>query len=155
MLLIWGYIAFKVFDAVKENSELIPVYQGNLELTQTDSDSLNNYELKLDYPDPFLKRRSNVAAKINDPNSNRSDTKSTAQVTKTVKALPLRWPNINYKGTIANKKAAKALFMISIDGVNNFFHEGDERNDLKLLRAYKDSIRLEFIGKEKRTFLKQ
>ena len=153
VLLVWGMIGYRVFNALKGNSETYPVYQAPPSVQGSDSTQSNAYSLIKNYPDPFLKKeRRSVSGISTKTNSSRAKVKT--RVTKTVVPIPLRWPVVNYKGSIERRSTSSILYVLEIEGINYFLSKGDEENDLKLLEVYEDSVKVEFKGKEKRVFHK-
>ncbi len=152
VLIIWGLIFFQVRKAVSSSNQPISTTVP-LEQLHTEVRDSSNYKLKLDYADPFLKNRKPLVR-----------TKSTAnptpkkitkpKVMKTITKLPLKWPNVVYKGLISNKKGNKSIYLLEVDGASLLMTAGEERDHLKLLKAYQDSVRVEYKGDERRTFIK-
>jgi hypothetical protein len=152
VLLVWGLIGFRIYKAMSGGSDETVVYQTGPQFVEKTSDTIAVYKLKLDYVDPFLKKRNTYVAGGTGLTNPSKRVKPKVKVKKTV--IPLRWPVINYKGLIQKTKGDVSLYILEIDGVSHFLSVGDEQQQLKLLRADADSIRLEFQGKEKRTVVK-
>lgn len=154
VLVIWGVILFRVLSAVGGKDDFAPIQRApNIALSET-LDSVD-YQLKLDYPDPFLKRvsRSRGPVAANNPNGG-SSKKRNGKVVKTVKKLPLKWPKVDYMGIIRNKNEETPLCLIQVDGKPHFLRLNEEIEELKLLAAYQDSIKFRFKDKENRMFYK-
>ena len=56
VLLIWGIIGYRIYKAVKGNSEVSITTVSHLPVTMARVET-TAYELQLDYDDPFLKNR--------------------------------------------------------------------------------------------------
>lgn len=153
VLLIWGAIFFQVKQAVSSNGRPVKIttVQAGVKTLSADTSS---YQLKLEYEDPFLRNHRPIV--IHQPSTNPGPTPKKPVVKKTVVKIPLKWPVITYRGLISNKKDKRnIIYLVEVDGASVFMHPGEVKNDLHLLQANPDSIRLEFKGEEKKTFIKQ
>lgn len=152
VLVVWGLIFFQIKKAVSSGGKPVPVVKAQERLIVENRDTIT-YTLKLDYEDPFLKNKRIVVHNPSPVNS--KPTPKKPKVVKTVTKLPVKWPVIVYKGLINNKKGNKAIYMLEVDGASLFMTPGEVRDELKLLKVYRDSVRMEYKGDEKRTFVKQ
>ncbi len=146
---IWGLIAFRIFKAVEGNntpsyvSAPTPVFNEEVEKRDT-------YELKLNYRDPFLR-------KLYQPPAAKTAEKKPKKVTvkKTVTKIPLKWPELNYKGTITKSDSRELLCIVEINRQVFFLRRNEIQGDVKLLEIYEDSVRVSYRGKEKKVITKQ
>lgn len=149
---LWGLIILRVSNAVSSDEPKLLVRQ-EVSKAAVATKEIQYYELKLDYDDPFLKGRRPIVRKT--PTKPAGPKKTKPVVTKTVKKLPLRWPNIEYKGTIGSEKGNKSMVILHVNGESWFMSSKEERDEIKLLKTYQDSIIVEYKGKEKRTIHKK
>lgn len=149
---LWGVIFFRVSNAINAG-EPKSLAKHEHSIIAAPVEEVEYYELKLDYDDPFLKGRKPIV--------NRSPAKASTPkkikpvVKKTVKELPVVWPNIEYKGTIGSEKGTKSMIILHVNGESWFMSPREEKAEIKLLKAYQDSIVVEYKGKEKRTIHKK
>lgn len=153
VLLVWGIIGYRIFSAMSGDSDE-PVSFNSPTSAWVDNAEVDvDYELNLDYSDPFLKNTARwKSSSVQSNNPNKVVVKP--KIKKVVKAIPLAWPAIRYNGLIRKTNDKSTLYIIEINGRSNFMSLGEELEQLKLLKAYRDSIQVEFQGKEKRTILK-
>lgn len=146
---LWGLIAFRVSKAVGGDKQLPAVAVATATVAKA-TEPKEVYELELDYADPFLKGRRPVVQKtVPKPKS----TPKKPVVKKTVKPIPLRWPDIKYHGLIGSEKGGSTV-ILNVGGESWFMSAGELKNELKLLKVHEDSVVVEFQGKEKRTYHK-
>ena len=154
VLIIWGLIFFQVKKAVSSSNQplvrVAPVEQQHFVNQDT-----STYRLRLNYDDPFLKNRRPLVRAQTTTNPTPTQPKmAKPKVMKTVTKLPLKWPNIIYRGLISSKKGNKSIYLLEVDGASILMTAGELRDHLRLLKVYKDSVRIEYKGEEKRTFIK-
>lgn len=149
---LWGLIFFRVSKAVNNDEPKLFVKQERSKV-QTIKKEVENYELTLDYDDPFLKGRRPIVRKARPKPTSPKKTKPV--VKKTVKKLPLIWPKIEYMGTIGSEKGNKSMVILNVNGESWFMAPKEEKEELKLLKTYQDSIIVEYKKKEKRTIHKK
>lgn len=153
VLVIWGLIFFQVKKAVSSSNQPLarPV---PIERRAVLSQDTSTYTLKLDYADPFLKNRRPLTRVQPTTNPQPTPAKPVKpKVMKTVTKLPVKWPNIVYRGLISSKKG-KSIYLLEVDGASVLMTTGEYRDQLRLVKVYTDSVRIEYKGDEKRTFIK-
>ncbi|MGB0177133.1 MAG: hypothetical protein ACPF9D_08200 [Owenweeksia sp.] len=160
VLIIWGVIGYRIYKAVKGNSEVSVVTAPVLPAKKAEVET-KAYELALNYDDPFLK---NTRRYVPPPVNNGTPAPAAAQrnkpkVIKTVTKIPVQWPKVVYHGLISHKGDKTTLFLVvsSLDSVSwpHFMEVGDVSNDLKLLKAFPDSIWMTYKEEDKKTFIKE
>jgi len=63
----------------------------------------------------------------------------------------IRWPRINYKGTITDKNNKSAVFLIEVNGAVQLMKKGATQSELTLIKGDKSSITL-LHKKERKEF---
>lgn len=130
--IVWVLIVLKVVN-FKGSDELVtsPLIYRDI---QEDSVEGDNYELLLDYDDPFLVKKSSQY---------NNDLVVDKKISTKNKQLAKR-PQINYTGLIINQQTSCKKINISINGKYYLMSQGDKVDDLTLDRIYPDSIRLTY-----------
>lgn len=155
VLLIWGIIAYRVFKAVKGKTEVRVANVPQLPFKQAAAET-TTYELQLDYEDPFLKNRRYYRTPGPNTNSNPTAVKKVKpRVVRKTSAPPVQWPRIVYHGLISHKEDKTTLYLVEVDGDSHFLKVGEAVNELRLVKAFPDSIYVRYKEeKEKKTFVK-
>ncbi len=150
VLLIWGAVGYKLYSGV-QGEELPPVKKVSREQVLTVEEDSLEYVLSLNYPDPFLKNSRSLRSSVKTTTTT-SKPKPEAKVKVTVKPTPVRWPDVAYKGQIEKRANEQALYIIEIDKVVYFMHKGMQQAKLTLLEVYPDSVQMQYLNREKKTF---
>jgi hypothetical protein len=151
VLIVWGMIIYRIFDASNGNDD------DNLPVTAAKpvKEAFNDFSipedttrLLLNYRDPFglIKQKDTAMVVVR------------SRSLKTI--LPLNkpvfnWIFIKYSGYILNPDSKKLVALVSINGQNVMLAEGETKNQVKLIRNLKDSIKVSFNGKIKFIPIKQ
>lgn len=61
----------------------------------------------------------------------------------------LNWGFIKYSGYICNRASKKLIALVSVNGKNVMLSEGDTKEQVKLVKNMRDSIRVRFNGQTK------
>jgi hypothetical protein len=61
----------------------------------------------------------------------------------------MNWSFISYSGYIRNPASKKLIALVSINGQNLTLAEGETKNQVKLLKNLRDSIKISYEGKTK------
>jgi hypothetical protein len=144
VLVVWGLILYRIFDAVSSSDDT-PVQL----VAKQEKEAYNDYsvpndttKLLLNYRDPFgITKPKDTAAKISKVISH----KSTVIVPKPT----INWSFISYSGYIRNPSSKKLIALVSINGQNITLAEGETKNQVKLLKNLRDSIKISYEGKIK------
>ena len=142
VLSVWGLIIYRVFYAVSgdDDNSLPPT-------TKTAKETYNDYSipkdttrLLLNYRDPF----GLIAFK---DTSIRPVTVSHRRLTPAAPAM--NWDFIKYSGYIRNPASKKLLAFVHINGKSETLSEGETKDQVKLIKNLRDSIKVSFNGKTK------
>lgn len=143
---VWGIILHKIFFKQEEES-----FKVDRPKTKVENNSYSRYETKTDtfklvlsYRDPFL----NSSRRIVD--TNKSEPKVLPERVITTERQPVAaWPEVTYKGRIINPLSKKAVAIITVNGTERMFEEGQTFRDVKLLKNKRDSILVRWNGLQK------
>lgn len=141
---IWCFVAFRIYRIVRPNSpETTVAISESSPLTPVKN---NTYKLKLEYPDPFLKKDS-----YNKQGALQGKKKTTSRVPSIKQSTQngVLWPSITYYGNISNNKETKVTGIIKIDGKKYLLDEGDVVGDVQIKKVYKDSVLIGFNKQDK------
>jgi hypothetical protein len=143
VLVVWGMIIYRIFSAVGGNDDNVPVTPVKLAKEAYNDFSIpkDTTHLLLNYRDPFgiVKQRDTdkiIIRKV-------SERKVPVQI------KPMDWGFIKYSGYMLNPSTKKLIALISINGQNITLAEGQTKNDVKLIKNLRDSIKISFEGKTK------
>jgi hypothetical protein len=151
VVLLWGLIIRMVVIWANGNGD------DNLPITAAKSpkEPYNDYaipkdtaRLLLNYRDPFglVKFRDTAQNTVK-----RANYKTPAGVM----AKPaVNWNFIKYSGYIHNRASRKLIALVSINGKNMMLSEGDTKEQVKLIKNMRDSIRVSYNGQTKFITLK-
>ena len=129
MLLIWGIIGFKIYNALSpdtpESKEFAAIKFNPQVKSQKDT-----FSISANYRDPFLgtmpKKKIN---KVSKPKK---------------KEAPKR--TISFTGSILNKNANSSIFFITIEGVQFLIKPGQTHKEVTLIKGTEKSIRVRYNG---------
>ena len=148
VVVVWGMIIYRVFVAVSANDGADlpqPIAAADKKEAPNDYAPVKDTtKLMLNYRDPFGAAEDKDTAVI--------------AVNKLIKmpsmaarpfVQPINWGFIRYSGYIVSAGSKKPLAMLSINGRNVTLAEGEQSDNVKLLRNAKDSVKVAFQGKTK------
>ena len=141
---VWGGILYRIFDAVSDNDDTV----APIAIKQV-KEAFNDYSLPkdtskllLNYRDPFgIVKPKDTTVRI----SKAMSPKSTVLPMKPA----INWSFISYSGYIRNPSSKKLIALVSINGQNVTLAEGETKNQVKLLKNLRDSIKISYGGKTK------
>lgn len=139
VLFVWGAVLFQLFSFTNSD-EIIEARNPEFIIKPMKINKRETFSINVNYRDPFLGKMYN------------SETVSSAKTTysKTTKSIKntevLLWPNIVYKGTIADSKGKTTLFMLIIDGKNYYMKIGETENEIFLKSGDQESIYVKYKG---------
>jgi Tfp pilus assembly protein PilP len=144
VILIWGFIFYKIFFAVKGDDEISPAKE--FAIHQQGSNSLDTFSIAADYRDPFVVKHVSVTS---------SQPKTAAQpaVKKPEPLAAKPWPQVGYTGMIRSHKTNVPIAMLQLNGQTYTVKAGEAFEEIQVIRILRDSVELKF-GKEKR-FIKK
>jgi len=142
---VWGMIIYRVFSAVDNTDD-----DTTSVAPKPIKEAFNDYtipkdttKLLLNYRDPFgVTKRKDTTTRL------RSITKPGPSIAVAVKPA-INWSFITYSGYIRNPATKKLIALVSINGQNLTLNEGETKNQVKLLKNLRDSIKVSFDGKTK------
>lgn len=146
---VWGLIIYRIFEAAGSNDDdTIPA------VVNVKKEPFNDFavqkdttRLLLNYRDPFglITQKDTTAIHI----VKRHWIVANMPVKPTV-----NWGFIQYAGYIKNPKSKKLITLVSINGKSEMLADGEQKDDVKLIRNLRDSIKISFNGKTKFIHLK-
>lgn len=142
---LWGIIIYRVFSAVGNTDD-----DTQLATLKPIKESFNDYtipkdttKLLLNYRDPFgITKRKDTANRVSNMSKPRPGIAITAKPA-------INWSFITYSGYIRNPATKRLVALVSINGQNLTLTEGETKNQVKLLKNLRDSIKVSFEGKAK------
>lgn len=146
-MLIWGYITYKIYMGIKGEDIPIPVVAVGTKSRENKEVALEQYELTLNYKDPFLgkvvvaEQQRNTTVPIQKPRSqmvNRALAKP--EIVKDV----INWEFIKFQGVMRNSASTKVVSMVLINNMQHLLSEGEMAEGVKVLKVYKDSIKVTY-----------
>lgn len=148
--LIWGAIVFSILGHFG-HSDNFPEKE-YLPIRFQDADTLDDsYTLLVNYRDPFGTGTIKRTATTSNPVKKAPVVSRRTSRRSQIRSARIAWPNIEYSGLILNDD--KQVALIRINNSNLLMSEGEEKQNIKLLKMYADSARLLYKNKEK-TFTK-
>lgn len=145
---VWGLILYRVFDAVGKSDDIPPVVIRPLVKEEFNDFSLpkDTTKLKLNYRDPFsLSKPKDTTNKV---------TVVHLKPVKTTIASAINWSSISYAGYVRNPSSKKLVTFLLINGKNVTLSEGETREQVKLIKNLRDSVKVSYQGKTKFITLK-
>jgi hypothetical protein len=145
VLMVWGIIIYRIIDASSGSDDPVPVVSNTPQKEAYNDFAIakDTTHLLLNYRDPFglVKQKDtlSLAAKKSTHKSMISMDKKPA----------FNWGFIQYSGYIRNPGSKKLITLISINGKNEMLSEGESRDNVKLIKNLRDSIKISFNGKTK------
>jgi len=143
---LWGLIIYRVVGSLTAEDEPNPMPA----TAPTVKEAYNDFalpkdttKLLLNYRDPFglLKEKDTTMVKSNRP---------TAHKSPTVVTMPaMNWSFITYSGYIRNPSTKKLIALVNINGQSTTLTEGEMKNQVKLIKNLRDSIKISYEGKTK------
>ncbi|MGN6640577.1 MAG: hypothetical protein ACTHJ8_16820 [Mucilaginibacter sp.] len=143
---LWGMIVYRIFNAVTANDD-----DNIAQSVKPLKEALNDYAmvkdtatLSLHYSDPF-KAAQNI----------RKDTVAASHprvvIRHNLRPAPpaINWSVITYSGYIRNPGSKKLIALLNINGRSAALAEGETREQVKLLKNLRDSIKISYQGKTK------
>jgi len=146
VLVVWGMIIYRVFNAATDNNDDVTTVSSTLQKKEPYNDETiikDTTRLLLNYRDPFslvkVKDTAEVPVK---------KIISKNMIPAQVKPV-FNWGFIRYAGYIRNPATKKLVAMVSINGRNEMLMEGQTKDEVKLLKNLRDSIKISYSGKVK------
>lgn len=143
---LWGYNIYRTVENYQlkteseEERERIPMSFAPVMFNK------DTFELSLPNQDPFLKDQSGWRSTltVNRGNTNPAPTQVKPVEQKSIQAVSEPWPKIKYYGFLKNHEQEHKLCMLNVDGRNYRLATGAEKDNIKVLQAYPDSVVIGF-----------
>jgi hypothetical protein len=143
---VWGIIIYRVFDAAAgSDDDALPAVSNRPQKEPYNDFAIlrDTTHLLLNYRDPFglIKEKDtvNVSAKRS----------SRRALISTPKKPVVNWDFIQYSGYIRNPVSKKLITLLSINGKSEMLSNGESRDQVKLIKNLRDSIKISYNGKIK------
>jgi hypothetical protein len=143
VLVVWGLIIYRVVNAVSSNDDDSTVAPVKIAKEAYNDFSIpkDTTHLLLNYRDPFgIVRQKDTARVV---------IRRVTQPKIPIQVKPMDWGFIRYSGYMLNPSTKKLIALMSINGQNTTLSEGQTKNDVKLIKNLRDSIKVSFAGKTK------
>ena len=145
VVMVWGIIIYRIIDASSGSDDPVPVASNTPEKEAYNDFAVakDTTRLLLNYRDPFglIKQKDTVSLAVK------------KSYHKSIVSMPQKpvfnWGFIQYSGYIRNPGSRKLITLININGKNEMLSEGESRDNVKLIKNLKDSIKISFNGKTK------
>lgn len=144
VVLIWGLIGYRVYSAITTPDDTVPISP-----MKSVRETFNDYSLPqdtgkllLNYHDPF----GQVAPK----DTARSEKVAIVRAAKPATAVtPFSWAFINYSGYLRDPATKKLVAFLTINGKGVTMAEGETMDNVRLLKNFRDSVKISFNGRTK------
>lgn len=145
VLAIWGMIVYRVFVAVKGNDDdHVPTGQVTASREPYNDYSIprDTTHLLLNYRDPFGLVKFKDTAEL------------VVKASRISRVVPIpkpaiNWTFIQYAGYIRNPGSKKLIALVNINGKNEMLKEGETKEQVKLIKNMRDSIKISYNGQIK------
>jgi hypothetical protein len=141
VLVVWGLIIYRVFAAAGGDDDPLPVSGFKVSAEPYNDFALapDTTRLLLNYRDPFgLVKPKDTIAPVR-----------RARITTGIKPMPkpaFNWDFIQYSGYMYNPVSKKLVTLVSINGRNEMLTEGSMKDNVKLIKNMRDSIKISYNG---------
>jgi hypothetical protein len=144
VLVVWGLIIYRVVDAAGGDDGPLPSATVKISKGPYNDFALaaDTTKLLLNYRDPFgLVKQKDTAAPVK-----RLHFKSVAALAS---KPAFNWGFIQYSGYMYNPSSKKMVALISINGKSEMITEGATKDNIKLIKNMRDSIKISYNGMTK------
>ena len=136
---VWGIIFYRIFVSVPEDTSLPSSITSLKKDADMQSYSIQDtFTLALNYRDPFLDKEARPESF-----TQTSDLTVIQDVKPVVKPL-VNWDFYKYGGYIINPLTRKVVSIITIHGREQMVDEGQVTEGVKLIKNYRDSIKVSY-----------
>lgn len=145
VILIWGFVFYKIFIAVKGDDNALPA--DTHAIKQADGNQLSDtFSIAANYRDPFNVKQPAI--------TNNQPAKAAAPAPKKPEPPAAKpWPQVGYTGMIRSHKTNVPIAMLQLNGQSYTVKAGETFEEIQVIKILRDSVELKF-GKEKR-FIKK
>jgi hypothetical protein len=145
VLIVWGLIIYRIFNALNDTGPDASAMSAPVK-----KETYNDYtipadttRLSLNYRDPF------GITQTKDTVSDKHMLISAVKTAPREAAPGMNWDFIRFVGYIRNPDSKKLVAMIHLNGAELMMSEGEMNSNLKLIKNYRDSIKITYQGKTK------
>lgn len=139
VVLVWGMLIYK-FVAAFSNDNIPELAQHTVTTAPIKTIVRNSFSISKVQRDPFLGNIYQLPKK-----------KVLKKVKKRMVKEVIQWPNLYYKGNVADKNGSTSVFMLEIDSQVHLLSMGDTANAILLHSKLSDSvIRVKYKGEIKK-----
>ena len=143
---LWGLIIYRVvgaFTAEDETNSMSAAAPTVKEVYNDFALPKDTTKLLLNYRDPFglIKAKDTIPVK--------SDRPMVRKISSVVAKPVMNWSFITYSGYIRNPSTKKLIALVNINGQSTTLAEGEIKNQVKLIKNLRDSIKISYEGKTK------
>ncbi|HWY11617.1 MAG TPA: hypothetical protein VN026_09845 [Bacteroidia bacterium] len=139
-LVLWGYIGYKIYTWGKDEVSDNPTEKAFLP-AKFDKDS-NNYQLALNYPDPFLKNEIEKQKNYSVKNNSKSPKPKEKKIAPVEKA-----DEIKYMGLVSNQSSGVTTALVSVNGKSYVVKKGETIEGMLIKSITQETLELK-VGKE-------
>ncbi|MEM7087110.1 MAG: hypothetical protein AAF489_13065 [Bacteroidota bacterium] len=126
---IWGLVLYKLFDAFyPEDHQTASLVSSRFEPPK--HKKRDTFSLMLIERDPFLGSWYQEKSR---PKSSDKEVK-----------VPIEWPSTSYEGFVADDSGRTTVYVVSINGEQHLFKQGESIQEVKLLHGNAQSIVLQY-----------
>jgi hypothetical protein len=144
VLIIWGIIGYKILSAINPDEEEIVTNNTISQFVPKEIKEVEKFTIQANYRDPFLGKLYTKNITKKPKNNLKKDTKP-----------PVVFPHVTYNGMIAPKEPNRpTLFLITINGKQQFMSFGKQIEDVKLLKGNDKEIIVSFKSLKKTIAIK-
>lgn len=152
VLCLWGYIVYKIYMGVKGDDVALPVAAAKSKPSkEKEPMAIDNYELSLNYRDPFLGKQGastvvSSAAYSGTPRPVvvRPRVAAPAVVSPPKPQEAIDWSVIRFHGIMKNPTTNKMISIVMVNNQQYMLGEGGVGGGVKVLKVYKDSLRISY-----------
>ena len=145
-ILVWGTVAWRIISGISGGNKMVRRVIPTKVLVIEEEGFADSFEIKANYPDPFLGGW---------PKSNAKSIRKKVKPAKATKKTPekpkepeIDWSFIQYKGLIKNKNGKK-VGLASVNGQDFIINEGMELQEVLIKKIYEDSVEVLYSKKIK------
>ena len=141
VLVVWGLIIYRVVDAAGGDDSPLPSSTVKISKEPYNDFALaaDTTKLLLNYRDPFgLIKQKDTTAPVK-----RGHFKAGTPV---VPKPAFNWGFIQYSGFMYNPSSKKMVILVSINGRNETLTDGATKDNVKLIKNMRDSIKISYNG---------
>jgi len=143
--MLWVVIIYRVVDWAKASDDSTPIIAPAYKKEAYDDYTApkDTAKLLLNYRDPFGQshKKDTVITGVNRP--------GIKSFTPIIPKATFNWNFIQYAGYIRNPDSKKLVTFVTINGKSATLSEGEIRDNVKLLKNLRDSIKISYNGKTK------